>query len=147
MTEETSVRFAVADDLDFVQQDRYIPAEVVKRKIEWQEVVVAERDGGPVGYMRLEYLWSLVPYIAMAWVLPEHRRQGAGKAMLHFIEEFLREREHNALYSSSTINEPEPQEWHRHMGFEDCGIITGINAGGVGELFFRKQLRQENGPA
>ncbi|HUV43930.1 MAG TPA: GNAT family N-acetyltransferase [Dehalococcoidales bacterium] len=138
--EEISVRFATPADLTFVQQDRYIPADVVKRKIEWQEVIVAERDGDRIGYARLEYLWSLVPYIALIHVLPEHRRQGAGKAMLRFIEEYVRERGSATLYSSSQVNEPEPQAWHRHVGFEECGIIAGINTGGAGEVFFRKRL-------
>lgn len=141
MTKETDVRFATLADLDFVQQDGYIPAEVVKRKIEWQEVIVAERDGSLVGYARFEYLWSLVPYLALIHVLPEHRHQGVGKEILRFLEESLRDRGHDALYSSSQVNEPEPQEWHRHMGFEECGIINGINAGGVGEVFYRKRLR------
>ena len=143
MTEKIEVRFANLGDLDFVGQDGYIPTEVVKRKIVWNEVVVAVRDCGLVGYLRLEYLWSLVPYIALIQVLTEHRRQGVGKAMLQFIEEFLHERGHNTLYSSSQVNEPEPQAWHRHMGFEECGIINGINAGGAGEVFFRKRLGQK----
>ncbi len=140
MTEEIEVRFATLADLDFAQQDRYIPAEVVKRKIEWQEVIVAERRGSLVGYVRLEYLWSLIPYITLIYVLPEHRRQGIGKAMLRYIEAFLRDKGHDALYSSSQANEPEPQAWHRHVGFEECGIVAGINAVGVGEVFFRKRL-------
>ncbi|HEY33266.1 MAG TPA: GNAT family N-acetyltransferase [Dehalococcoidia bacterium] len=135
------IRLATSSDLDFVQQDGFIPTEVVKRKIAWQEIFVACRKNVPVGYLRLEYLWSLVPYIALIRVLPEHHRQGAGKALLHFIEEFLRSRGHSVLYSSSQANEQEPQAWHRHMGFEECGIISGINAGGVGEVFFRKQLK------
>jgi GNAT superfamily N-acetyltransferase len=141
MTAKIEVRFANLGDLDFVEQDGYIPTEVVKRKIELNEVVVAVRDGSLVGYLRLEYLWSLVPYIALIQVLPEFRRQGVGKAILHFVQEFLRGRGYNALYSSSQVNEPEPQAWHRHMGFEECGIIAGINAGRVGEVFFCKQLR------
>jgi len=143
MTGKIEVRLANLTDLDFVQQDGYIPTEIVKRKIEWNEVIVAVRGGSLVGYVRLEYLWSLVPYIALVWVLPEHRRQGVGRALLQFIEEFLHERGHRALYSSSQVNEPEPQAWHRHMGFEECGIISGINAGGVGEVFFRKRLIQK----
>ncbi|TEU08955.1 MAG: GNAT family N-acetyltransferase [Anaerolineales bacterium] len=141
MTEENLVRFATLDDLDFVARDHYIPTEMVRRKIEQQEVVVAERQGSPVGYARLEYLWSTVPYIALIWVLPEHRRQGAGKAMLRFMEDYLRENGHQQLFSSSQVDEAEPQAWHRHVGFEECGLIGGINDGGVGEVFFRKRLR------
>lgn len=141
MKEEIVVRHAIPADLDFVAQAHYIPTEVVKRKIEQQEIVVAERRGVPVGYARLEYLWSTVPYIGLIWVLPEHRRQGAGKAMLGYIESFLREKGHDQLFSSSQVDEPQPQAWHRHVGFRECGLIAGINDGGVGEVFFRKRLQ------
>jgi len=140
MSEENLVRFATLADLDFVARDHYLPAEVARRKIEHQEVVVAERQGDPVGYARLEYLWSTVPYIALIWVLPEHRRQGAGKAMLRFMEDYLRENGHEQLFSSSQVDEAESQAWHRRVGFEECGLIGGINDGGVGEVFFRKRL-------
>lgn len=44
------------------------------------------------------------------------------------------------LLSSSQADEFEPQTWHRHMGFVECGRLEGINEGGVDEVFFRKQL-------
>ena len=149
MSEEIVIRFARLDDLDFAYQDGYIPAKILKSKIEAQlalnpdrieDVVIAEWNGKRVGYVRLEYLWSIVPYVSLIQVLPEYRRQGAGKALLRFIETFLREAGHEALYSSSQADEPEPQAWHRHVGFAECGLIAGINHG-VGEVFFRKSLR------
>lgn len=148
MSDEIVIRFARLDDLDFAYQDGYISAEVLKRKIEAQtalnpdrveEIVIAEWNGKRVGYVRLEYLWSIVPYIALIQVLPEYRRQGVGQALLRFIETFLREAGHEALYSSSQADEPEPQAWHRHVGFEECGFIAGINEG-TGEVFFYKNL-------
>ncbi len=139
MSGEIAIRFARLEDLKFAHQDRYIPVEVVKRKIELQEVVVAEWNGKRAGYVRLEYLWSDTPYIALIRVLEEYRRQGIGKALLRFIEAFLRDKGHKALYSSSQADEPEPQAWHRHVGFEECGIISGINDG-IGEVFFCKRL-------
>lgn len=137
---EICVRFADARDLEFVGQDGYIPAEVLARKVRWREVVVAERDGEAVGYARLEYLWSTVPYLALIYVRPEHRRRGVGKAMLEFLAERLRCQGHAGLYSSSQADEAAPQAWHRHVGFEECGFIAGINRGGVGEVFFRRRL-------
>jgi len=134
------VRFAQPGDLDFLRP-KYVTDAITLRKIEWQEIAVAERDNTLVGHIWLEYLWSVVPYVALIWVLPEYRREGVGKALLSFTESFLRSKEHDTLYSSSQANEPEPQAWHRHMGFEECGIIAGINEGGIGEIFFRKNLR------
>ncbi len=136
-----NVRFATIEDLEWcVREDSEINEAIVKRKIEEREIIVAEVDGQLVGHLRLEYLWSQVPYIGLIRVLPEYRRKGIGKALLHFLEEFLRSKGHSVLFSSSQANEPEPQAWHRHVGFEECGFIAGINDGGIGEVFFRKVL-------
>jgi len=120
--------------------DGDVDAQILRWKVRRREIIVAEVEGRPVGYLRLEYLWSQVPYIGLIRVVPEHRRRGVGKAMLHFLEEFLRSKGHRWLYSSSQADEPEPQAWHRHMGFRECGFIAGINRGEVGEVFFRKPL-------
>jgi ribosomal protein S18 acetylase RimI-like enzyme len=138
--EEIVVRFAFQADLDFVTQDHCIPADVVRRKIDDQEVVVAQRNDHLVGYIRLEYLWSLTPYLALIHVRPDHRRQGVGRAMLQYLETFLVRKGHQALYSSSQADEPSPQAWHRAVGFVECGFIAGINPGEIVEIFFRKQL-------
>jgi N-acetylglutamate synthase-like GNAT family acetyltransferase len=137
--EQCTVRFASLSDLDVLAQRGRISADIVRRKIEWSEFLVSERDGEIAGFLQLEYLWSSVPYIALIRVFPEHRRQGVGEGLLDRLEEFLRENGHKVLYSSSQADEPEPQNWHRRFDFKECGIIAGINEG-VGEIFFCKRL-------
>ncbi len=136
---EITVRFATPADLDFVCQDQHLSAKIVARKIDASEVILAELNGKLAGYLRLEYLWSAVPYIALIWVTEKHRQKGVGRALLQFTSYYLAQNGHTELYSSSQADEPEPQAWHRHMRFEDCGLIAGINAG-VSEIFFRKKL-------
>jgi len=131
------VRFADKEDLLFTSQDKYIAEEIVLRKIDQKEVIIAEIGGHSAGYIRLDYLWSIVPYISLIKVVLSLRNQGVGKALLIFVRDYLFQEGHEWLYSSSQADESEPQAWHRHMGFVDCGIITGINDGGVSEVFFR----------
>lgn len=135
-----TVRYATHADLEFVSQDGYVPTGTVRRKIEAREVLVAEQESAPVGYARIEYLWSKLPYIALIRVLPASRRAGVGRALLRFLEEELRAAGHGFLLSSSQADEPEPQAWHRHMGFTECGRLEGVNEGAVDEIFFRKDL-------
>jgi GNAT superfamily N-acetyltransferase len=134
------IRIAVDDDLTFVGQDAYVASEVLRRKIAAGEVFIAESEGIAVGYLRLELLWSSIPYIALIRVNERFRRRGVGRALVQFVEQQLLARGHSVLYSSSQANEPEPQAWHRTLGFKECGIIAGINRGDIGEIFFRKQL-------
>lgn len=139
--EEASIRFAALADADALKPFHNLSAEAARFAVERQEIVVAELEGELIGYARLEYLWARVPFLALIRVPSSHQRRGIGRALLAYLEEFLRERGHDALYSSSMADEPDPQAWHRRMGFAECGFIAGINEGGVGEVFFRKMLR------
>ena len=139
LVEDATIRIAVNSDADFLTSNAYASSAVVRRKIELEEFIVAALKGELVGFLQLEYLWSKVPYIALIRVLPESQRSGIGKGMLEFAEDFLREKGYRSLYSSSQADEPEPQAWHRHVGFRECGIIRGINDG-IDEVFFCKSL-------
>ncbi|HSK17867.1 MAG TPA: GNAT family N-acetyltransferase [Longimicrobiales bacterium] len=135
------IRYATREDREFVGQDGYLPVDVLIRKIDDNEVVVADEAGVPLGYARIEFLWSRLPYITLIRVRHDRRRQGVGRALLEFIEKELNGRGYNLLLSSSQSNEQEPQQWHIHMGFGECGRLRGLNDDGSEEVFFRKELR------
>lgn len=134
------VRDCTVDDAAFLKRSAHLQEAVILRKIAANEAIVAEMNGALIGFCLIEYLWSKRPYIGLVGVDEKHRRQGCGRAMLQFLEAKLRDQGHRKLYSSSQANEPEPQSWHRQMGFEECGIIAGINEEDVGEIFFHKLL-------
>jgi GNAT superfamily N-acetyltransferase len=134
------VRTATEDDLSFVSQDGHLPEAIVRRKVRDGDVYVARWSDKRVGYLRLDWLWSRLPYIELVLVLEPYRRTGVGRSILAHVETEIASQGHAAVYSSSQVDEREPQAWHRRMGFEECGLITGLNEGGVGEVFFRKSI-------
>jgi ribosomal protein S18 acetylase RimI-like enzyme len=137
----SKVRFAQADDFIWcISGDNLVSPEVIERKMELNEIIVVEFEEQLVGYLRLEYLWSTLPYIGVIFVHEAYQRQGVGRAIIDFLAAFLRENGHKVLLSSSQVNEPEAQAWHRAIGFHECGILAGLNEGGIGEVFFRKVL-------
>jgi len=141
VNERVIVRFAGPELLEWcVVEDSLVTEQVIRHKIINDEIIIAELDGKPVGYLRLEYLWSTIPYIGVIFVIEDYRKEGIGQKILAFLEDYLRSRGYDVLYSSSQANEPEPQAWHRSVGFVESGIISGINEGGIGEVFFRKSL-------
>ncbi|MFW9807880.1 MAG: GNAT family N-acetyltransferase [Candidatus Thorarchaeota archaeon] len=141
VNERVLVRFAGPEDLEWcVVEDGHVTEQVIRHKIVQNEIIVAELDGKPIGYIRIEFLWSTIPYIGVIFVVDEYRHEGIGRKILVFLEDYLKSIGHDQIYSSSQANEPEPQAWHRSVGFEECGIISGINEGGIGEVFFRKPL-------
>lgn len=142
MEEDITVRFADINDLDYCRKMDFdfISREKLEYLVNQDEIIIAEINGNPVGYLRIEYLWHRIPYIGLILVDENNRRIGVGKSLLAFTESHLSSAGHSTLYSSSQEDEPEPQEWHRHVGFEDCGIIKDINEGNIGEIVFRKRI-------
>jgi len=139
--EDLRIRFAGLEDEETCRRmDPYLPGPAFAHKIALHELLLVERAGRTIGYVRLEYIWGKIPYIGLIWLEPTHRGQGIGRAVLAFVEAHLRERGYTFLLSSCQVNEPEPQAWHRAVGFRECGLIAGINDGGIGEVFFRKEL-------
>ena len=120
--------------------DADLGTDVIEAKIDRRELWVAEESGRPVGYLRLEFLWSKLPYIGLIRVEPARRRRGVGKEMLLALEKELSSRGHDQIFSSSQADEPEPQAWHRKQGFQECGFFAGLNRHGIGEIFFRKAI-------
>ena len=146
MTEhEIVVRTATENDLRFISQDGHLPDSVLRRKLSDADVFLALWRGEPTGYLRLEWLWSKLPYIEMIRVPEPYRRAGVGRALLAHVQSEVSSRGCVALYSSSQADEPEPQAWHRRVGFEECGLLAGLNEDGVGEVFFRKALGPTGG--
>ncbi|REE84389.1 acetyltransferase (GNAT) family protein [Paenibacillus taihuensis] len=134
---EITIRYGNAADLATASSfDRYTPEHILVWKLEHHDILLAEDERGCVGYLKLEHLWSQFPYIGLIKVKEEYRGGGIGKRMLHFVITQLQQQGVHALYSSSQADEPDPQRWHRKMGFFECGIINGINDGNVGEIFF-----------
>lgn len=134
------IRLAVPGDLDFIRQRSGLSEAVLIRKIEAREINLLIVNGAPVGQIQMGYLWSEIPFIELISIDETFRNRGLSRDLLGFLEDDLRVQGYEVLYSSSQVDEPAPQAWHRYMGFEECGVINGLNDGGIGEVFFRKAL-------
>jgi L-amino acid N-acyltransferase YncA len=139
-----TVRFACKKDLEeCLAMDGSDRADIISNKIEMHEIIVAERAGELIGYLRIEYLWARLPFISLITLKPEYRKKGIGSLMLRYLTEFLEINGFDVLLSSSQVNEAEPQQWHRSKGFVECGMLAGMNENGIGEVFFKLNLSKE----
>ena len=135
------IRHAELSDLPVCEELYSTARGGLAHKIESSEVIVAEEDGVVCGCLVLTFIWPTLPYMNLIRVRAGFRNRGVGTAMLKHTEEWLRSLDHEVLLSSSQVDESEPQDWHRKRGFTECGILTSVNSGKVGEVFFRKELR------
>lgn len=93
-----------------------------------------------IGCLKIEYIWTHLPFISYIVIKNDFRASGVGKSMLTFLEEYLRNNGQDTLLSSTMTDALRPQKWHLKMGFVECGMLCGINDDGVGEIFFKKAL-------
>lgn len=134
------VRLAKQDDKNFLSRHHQLSLERMLCKIIGGEVVVLIVNGVLAGQLRWDLLWSQIPYIELIFIEEQYRNQGLSRNLLGFLEGYLKQRGFTALLSSSQVDEADPQAWHRRMGFVECGMINGLNDGGIGEVFFKKDL-------
>lgn len=142
---DLNVRFAREEDVDWCKHTLSIESEEFTRiKVGLNQLIVAETNGELIGILELGYIWEghtySAPFISGIIVLEAHRRQGVGRSFLSFLESYLREKGFKFLLSSCEQDELPPQEWHKHVGFEECGELTRDPSSPSGEVFFRKAL-------
>jgi ribosomal protein S18 acetylase RimI-like enzyme len=136
-----TIRFADAADLDWcVANDGWLDKSALRQKIEARELVVADVDGELAGLLRLDFLWSTLPHIAQIRVVEEHRREGIGRALVAFVAGEARRSGADKLLSSTRLDKTEAQEWHRRVGFRECGSLSGFGPNGEPTIFFLKAL-------
>ena len=135
------IRFANIEDLHHcVELDLYKNIAIIENKISMKEVIVAEFNNEIIGCLKLEYIWTHLPFISYIVIKKDFRSTGIGKKMLSFLEDYLKENGQDTLLSSTMTDALSPQKWHLKMGFIECGMLCGINDDGVGEIFFKKKL-------
>lgn len=141
MTSAPRVRLAGTDDICALRTlDGWPSLGAWRRLIGNAEVVVLEVEGTVVGMAHYAVLWTTVPFLSMIVLHPDHRGRGYSRMLLDYLGERLRAQGYVALLSSSQTDEPEPQAWHRHLGFASGGIIENIADEGIGEVVFRLEL-------
>jgi ribosomal protein S18 acetylase RimI-like enzyme len=136
-----SVDFASSYDIQFIKERGILSDKQIDYKINNTEILIAYDKDNSIGILILDKLWNHIPFISYIFVIEKYRRQGVGKSLLMKLEKNLIDNKQTILFSSSMENANKAQQWHIKMGFIDSGIIHNINKNGIGEIFFRKELK------
>lgn len=113
--------------------------DLLQRAVGEGRVVVAELDGGIVGYVLWGYFWDMIPMSIMARVLEPHRRRGLGRQLYEAVERDLRRRGHSFWLSSTEETNEGSQRFHEALGFRPIGKLVEL-AQDVPEIFYRKDI-------
>ena len=135
------VRSATLADLGWLKDhDHQIAVDQLTHRVELGEVYLAELHDQPVGMLRADWIWSRVPFIEKALVLPNFRRVGVGRALVNAFSTDAYHRAEPYIFSSVTDGEDEPLRWHVALGFRECGHVVGIDGPGSLERFMRRDV-------
>lgn len=102
--------------------DHHIPSEVMARKIDQGEVIVAMENTTVLGWLRYGYFWDSIPFMNMLTVVEEHRGRGIGTQLITHWETTLREKGFHEVLTS-TLADERSQFLYRKLGYQDCGAL------------------------
>ncbi len=117
------IEYAALSDLDYlVRRDGHVTAEILRAKIEWQEIIIIRREDQPVGWLRFNYFWDEHPFMNMLWLDEPYRGRGWGQALVVWWEEQMPIRGHRLVFTSTQSDE-NTQHFYRKLGYQDCGAL------------------------
>jgi ribosomal protein S18 acetylase RimI-like enzyme len=138
-----SIRPAVEDDiealcsLDLIAQQESDRREFIRREVVAGNCSVAVTHEAVIGYGVLNYTFHDNGYIDMLYIHSEHRRCGAGAALLRHVESLCRTPK---LFTSTNLSNLPMQSLLARLGYELSGVIHNLDEGDP-EIVYFKRLR------
>ena len=144
-----SIRLAVEDDIDVLcsfdliaqrEEERRV---FIRREVLDGNCYVAVADGPAIGYGVLNYTFYYNGCIDMLYVNSDHRRSGAGTALMRHMESICRTPK---LFTSSNLSNLPMQSLLAKLGYELSGLIHNLDEGDPEIVYFKLLRPAGNGP-
>jgi Acetyltransferases len=114
---------ATADDVTFwLDLDPALPPEELARKIAVKSCYVIRDDEQPVGIMRYNMFWDVIPFVTLIFLREQFRGLGFGRKAMAQWEDEMREKRHKVALTSTQSDE-RAQFFYRQIGYSDCGCL------------------------
>ncbi|KWX76384.1 GNAT family acetyltransferase [Paenibacillus riograndensis] len=116
--------FATDSDYEYIRnRDHHISESLILSKIKENEIyILRSQDESNIGWMRYGYFWDNTPFMNMIWVDEQYRDKGAGKQVVFFWEEQMKQKGFN-LIMTSTQSDEGAQHFYRKLGYKDAGCL------------------------
>lgn len=137
-----TIRPAVENDiealcsLDLIARQDEGRQEFIRREVASGDCFVAVTDGTVIGYGVLNYTFYYNGCVDMLYVHSEHRRRGAGEALLRHMETLCRTPK---LFTSTNLSNLRMQSLLAKLGYELSGVIHNLDEGDP-EIVYLKRL-------
>lgn len=136
-----SIRPAAVEDvealcsLDLVARGEAGRREFIRREVASGNCFVAEAVGEAVGYGVLNYTFFHSGFVEMLYVGQEHRRRGAGAALLRHLESRCLTPK---LFTSTNLSNLPMQSLLAGLGYELSGVIHNLDEGDPELVYFKR---------
>jgi GNAT superfamily N-acetyltransferase len=137
-----SIKYATEEYRSYRKtRDRHISDAELTLKIRDKRCYILKENDKPIGVMRYNLFWDIIPFLILIYFEESFRSKGYGmKAMLHWENE-MRQLGHK-IAMTSTMVEESSQHFYRKLGYKDCGCLIKDITPYVEtmEMFMMKQL-------
>ncbi|GKU79011.1 GNAT family N-acetyltransferase [Paenibacillus sp. L3-i20] len=120
------MKIVAADESDYEyirEHDRHIAESLIVPKIRANEIyILLNEDKSRMGWMRFGYFWDNTPFMNLLWIDEPYRSKGAGKQVVLFWEEEMKQMGFKLVMTSTQANE-EAQHFYRKLGYHDAGCL------------------------
>ncbi len=136
-----SIRAAVEDDiqalcsLDLIAHQEEERREFIRREVISGACFVAIDDEEVIGYGVLNYTFYYNGCIDMLYVRAEHRRRGAGAALLRHMESLCQTPK---LFTSTNLSNLQMQSLLAKLDYELSGVIHNLDEGDPEIVYFKR---------
>ena len=119
-----SVAYATIQDKPYwYSLDRHMPKSEYELKVRDRRCYMIRDNEKPVGILRYNLFWDMIPFLTLIYFEEAHRRKGFGaKAMAHWENE-MRALGYKMAMTSTPADE-EAQFFYRKLGYQDMGCLV-----------------------
>lgn len=111
------------DKVFWVSLDKHMSESEFLLKVRDKRGYVIKDDEKPIGILRYNLFWDVIPFLSLIHFEEQYRGKGFGKkAMLHWEKE-LRTVGYKAVMTSTQVDESS-QHFYRKLGYKDAGCLV-----------------------
>lgn len=97
------------------------------------QLLVAERDGVPVGYAAVDHSFFRRGFVRQLYVTPAHRRRGVASRLL---DEAVALCGTARVFTSTNLSNRPMQQLLHALGWQPCGMVEGLDEGDPEVFYF-----------
>ncbi len=130
-----------ADKEFWYQLDAHLPQQEFERKVRGKKGYVLSDNHKPIGILRYNLFWNILPFCTLIFIDCHRQRKGYGKRLMEHWEADMKRQGYDLLLTSTQVDEA-AQHFYRKLGYKDCGgLIMDIPAYQQPmELFLSKEI-------